>query len=172
VVKVAEHRVLRQRAWSEDELERAGFHYYAPVKRLVMAKLLTQTMNIEVTLEVLTAKTGDVVVYAPGDETQDELDDYDHWPVRRDLFNQTYKRWDEPDWRPNTQEQFLMRNGCLPFYKWKGIWSLLLPYPIYVQSLESPEPIIVPKGRWLCIGSQGEPYNMSDEDFRERYVVS
>jgi hypothetical protein len=91
--------------------------------------------------------------------------------VRRDLFRQTYRQWDEPDWKPNAAENHLMENGCRPFYKAVGVWAKRLRKSAYVQSLESPEPVLVPPGRWLCIGTEGEPYNMNDGNFRTRYIV-
>jgi len=168
---VARSKVLRQREWTEAELAAAGFDYYQPVKRLVMARMITEETNIELSLEILTASSGDIIVYAPGDTVKPELDDYDHWPVKRDVFRQVYKRWDDSQWKPNEAQRHLLGNGCLPFYRARGVWALKLPISIYVQSLESPQPVVVPAGRWLCIGAEGEPYNMSDADFYERYVI-
>jgi hypothetical protein len=165
------NQVLRQRTWTEPELRVSGFTYYEPRKRLVMARVVRQSTNIELTLETLMADAGDIVCYDPGTHPRPELDDYDHWPVQRSLFKETYRPWDDPAWRPNPAEAHLMLNNCRPYYKWVGIWALKLPISIYVQSLESPEPAVVPKGRWLCIGSQGEPYNMSDESIRARYLI-
>ncbi len=165
-------QVLRQRNWTEDELKAKGFTYFPPIKRRVMARVISEDTNIEVTLEVLSAGVGDIVIYSLDDNTVHEnLEDYDHWPVRRDLFRRTYKPWDEPGWKPNEAELHLIMHGCRPYYKYKGVWALKLPIGIYVQSLESPEPVLVPKGRWLCIGTEGEPYNMSEENLRARYVM-
>jgi hypothetical protein len=162
--------VLRQQNWSEDELREKGFHYFEPIKRRVMARLITEETKIEVTLEVLTAGVGDIVIYMPSDEYHENVDEYEHWPVQRDLFRRTYKPWNEK-FIPNKIDQQLIIHGCRPYYKHVGIWALKLPFGIYVQSLESPEPVLVPTGRWLCIGSEGEPYHMSDENLRARYVV-
>lgn len=164
-------QVLRQQHWTESTLKASGFNYYEPRKRVVMARVIRQSTNIEITLEILLADAGDVICYDPGTVERKSIDDYEHWPVQRELFRQTYRSWNEPDWRPNAAEAHLMLNGCKPFYKWAGVWALRLPINIYVQSLESPEPVVVPKGRWLCIGSQGEPYNMSDDNIRSRYLI-
>lgn len=169
-VQPTEEHVLRQREWTREELERCGFNYYAPNKRVVMARILKQNTSIESTLEILMAESGDIICYDSGDELHEQLDDYYHWPVKRDLFRRTYKRWDELGWKPNPTQAHLIGFGCLPFFKWRGIWALRLPIAIYVQSLESPEPVVVPSGRWLCIGIEGEPYNMNDEQFQARYV--
>ncbi len=165
-------KVLRQRQWTDNQLFKAGFRYYAPIKRVVMAKMLDDNANIETTLEVLNADKGDIMLYTPGDQLHDNLDDYDHWPVRVDLFRQTYARWDDMTWQPTPTQKFLMGYGGLPYYRKRGVWALRLPISIYIQSLESPEPVIVPAGRWLAIGSEGEPYNMSNDSFRERYQIA
>ncbi len=162
-------KVLRQREWTDAQLFKSGFRYYEPIKRVVMARMLSNHVDINVTLEVLSANKGDIMLYTAGDVLHDNLDDYDHWPVRADLFRQIYARWDDMTWQPTATEKFLMQNGCIPYYRKRGVWALKLPISIYVQSLESPEPVVVPAGRWLAIGTEGEPYNMGDESFHERY---
>jgi hypothetical protein len=171
MVTKAPRNVLRQRAWTDEQLQRAGFRHFPPVKRLTMARAMLQTEKVAVSLEVLKARTGDMMCYTPGDILYKSLDDYDHWPVKTDIFKATYKAWDEPDWTPSPTERFLMQQGCKPYYKWKGIWALRLPINIYIQSLESEGPVIVPRGYWLAVGAQGEPYHMTDADIRQRYVL-
>lgn len=163
--------VLRQRKWTDEELKAQGFQYYPPIKRLVMAKLLVETKNIDVQTETITGKVGDFICYNPGREYRPNPDDYDHWPVRRDIFFKNYKAWDEPAWKPNPAEKHLLSLGCQPYYKHQGVWAQRLRKPRVVQSLESPEPVEIPPGRWLIIGVEGEPYSTSDEEFRERYEV-
>jgi hypothetical protein len=163
--------VLRQQKWTEEELIAADFKLYYPTKRLVMARILPDVKNIEITLETLVARKGDIICYTPGHVVHQNLDDYDHWPVRYDLFRQTYRQWDEPDWKANLAENHLMQHGCRPFYKASGVWAKRLHKGVYVQSLESRDPVLVPPGRWLCIGTEGEPYNMNDVNFRTRYIV-
>ncbi len=164
-------RVLRQRQWNEQELQGVGFHYYPTRKRLIMAMMIAQTKSVEVTLETLVAGRGDIICYDPGTVARPNLEDYDHWPVRRDLFLQTYSGWDEIGWQPSEAEAHLMQHGCLPYYKVAGVWAQCLSRPVYVQTLESPRPVLVPPGRWLVIGAQGEPYSMGDNKFRTRYQV-
>jgi hypothetical protein len=169
---VIEGEVLRQRNWTDEELRAAQFKRYEPRKRLIMAKVLRSTRTIAVTMESLLATAGDIVCYdTGGPQARPDIEDYDHWPVRKDLFKQSYKPWDEKGWRPTPAEAHLLENGCRPYYKAMGIWARRLRRGIVVQSLESPHPILVPPGRWLCIGAQGEPYHMGDEKFRTRYVV-
>lgn len=164
-------QILRQRKWTEDDLRAEGFEYYQPIKRLVMAKLLFKSKNIDIETETITGKVGDFICYNPGDEYHENPDEYDHWPVRRDIFIKNYKPWDEQDWKPNPAEKHLLSLGCQPYYKFLGVWAQRLHQPRYVQSLESPEPVEVPPGRWLIIGVEGEPYSTDDEDFRSRYLV-
>lgn len=168
---MARSKVLRQRDWTEDELKTHGFQYYEPIKRLVMARITHGITQVQVTLEVLIADEGDIICYTPGTVVHENIDEYEHWPVKGSLFKRNYKRWKDPDWQPNEAEIDLLAHGCLPYYKAVGVWALKLPIGIYVQSLESPEPVIVPPGRWLCIGVEGEPYNMNDTNFHVRYVV-
>ncbi len=165
-------QVLRQRQWTEEELRRSKLRHYAPRKQLVMARVLDVAMSVKTTIEVLSAGAGDIMVYNPGDGGQRaHLDDYEHWPIQRDLFRKTYKPWDEIKWRPNPAESHLILSGCRPYYKHSGVWAIRLMQPVWIQSLESPQPVEVPPGRWLVIGSEGEPYHNSDDKFRERYIV-
>lgn len=168
---MAATRVLRQRQWTEAQLKAGGFRYFEPRKRLVMARVISQVTNVELTLETLMADAGDIICYYPGDKKLSDVSDYEQWPVAKELFKKTYTAWDDGSWRPNPAEADLMEHGCLPYFKSTGVWALRLPISIYVQSLESPEPAVVPRGRWLCIGSQGEPYNMNDEQIHARYVI-
>ena len=163
--------ILRQRKWTDDELQQEGFHEYKPIKQLVMARLLIEKKNIDIDTETITGKMGDFICYRPGTERKEDPDDYDHWPVRRDIFFKSYDNWDEPGWTPNPAEQHLMSMGCRPYYKSLGVWAQRLHNTRRVQSLESPSPANVPAGYWLIVGSEGEPYSMPDDDFRSRYVV-
>lgn len=163
--------VLRQHNWTTEELQAAGFSYYEPVKRLVMAKLLIISKDIDIKIETITGKIGDFLCYNPGAERRENADDYDHWPVRRDIFFKTYKPWPREGWEPNPAEQHLMELDCVPYYKAQGVWAQRLREGRLVQSLESPAPVEVPPGRWLVIGSHGEPYSVTNEEFRKRYIV-
>ena len=163
--------ILRQKDWSDEELKAAGFQYYEPVKRLVMAKLLVEEKDVNIEVETITGKIGDFILYTPGDKYHPDPDEYDHWPVRSDIFFKNYRPWDEPEWKPNEAEQHLLDLGCYPYYKIEGVWAQRLRQSRKAQSLESPEAIEVPAGRWLIIGSKGEPYNNTDDEFRKRYIV-
>ena len=165
-------QVLRQRAWTEEELRASRLKYYAPRKKLVMARLVEVPVEVKKTIDVLSARKGDIMIYDPGDgQPQQSLDHYEHWPIRADLFRKTYKVWDDVKWQPTPAESHLLAHGCRPYYKHKGVWALHLTSPVYIQSLESKKPVKVPPGRWLVIGSEGEPYHLNDNKFRERYQV-
>lgn len=167
-------RVLTQRPWTSAELKLVGFKQYPPIKRLVMARVLPpgeSPKQIDNTHESLIAQAGDLICYTPGDYPQPSIEDYKQWPIRADLFLKNYRSWDEPNWKPTPAEAHLWKSGCRPYYKAANIWAMHLQKPVYIQSLESPEPVLVPAGRWLCIGVEGEPYHMSDESFRARYLI-
>ena len=166
-----EKPVLRQREWTEDELKAEGFQYFEPAKQLVMARLLVISKDINIKTETITGKIGDVICYKPGTEVKSSLDDYEQWPVRRDIFFKNYKAWDEPGWQPGPVEQHLMDNGCKPYYKSLGVWAQRLHQSRQVQSLESRAPVVIPAGYWLIIGVAGEPYSTPDYNFRSRYIV-
>lgn len=164
-------KVLRQHKWTEAQLEAGGFQYYETIKRLVMARVITQPQNIQITVELLVAKSGDVVCYTPGETVMPDIDHYHHWPVRHDVFNKTYQAWDEKPFIPTPAQRHLMEHGCRPYFKSTGVWAQRLRKSVWTQSLESPKPALIPQGRWLLIGSEGEPYHTNDKDFRSRYVV-
>lgn len=167
--------VIRQRKWTDDELLTDGFRYYERKKQLVLAGRLPKEhapLRIDYDFESVYASAGDVIVYDPMGECHDRLLDYSHWSVKPDIFRDTYKKWDEPNWEPNCASKFLMEHGCRPYYKAVGIWAKLLRRPVYVQSLESAVPQRVHAGVWLAIGQNGEPWHMTDTSFRQRYVIN
>lgn len=166
-------QVLRQRSWTEAELRTSKLKYYAPRKQLVMARVVQTPTEVKATIEILEAGKGDLMIYDPGNGTKrPHLDDYEHWPVNRDLFRKSYKPWDDAQWQPSEAEADLIAYGCRPFYKYSGVWAMRLTQSVPIQSLESKQPVQVPPGRWLVIGSQGEPYHMSDAKFRSRYIIA
>lgn len=168
---MSEKPVLRQRKWTEDELKAEGFQYYEPVKQRIMARLLIETKDINLQTETITGRIGDIICYKPEGEVKQDPDEYEHWPVRRDIFFRNYKLWDAPDWEPTPAEKHLKSLGCRAYYKSLGVWAQRLREGRQVQSLESPAPVTIPPGYWLIIGVAGEPYSTPDGDFRERYIV-
>jgi hypothetical protein len=166
--------IIRPRKWTKDELRKAEFRYFPRRKQLVMAARLPETiapLHIQYPLETVVAEAGDVLCFEPANELRTRLSDYDHWSVKLDIFLKTYRNWDQSDWIPNPQVQFMMDRGCKPYYKRSGAWAKRLTEPTWIESLESPNPIQVPAGMWLFIGPSGEPWHGEDETFRARYVV-
>ncbi|GAB4571633.1 MAG: hypothetical protein Kow0077_08820 [Anaerolineae bacterium] len=166
--------VVRQRTWTEEELQAAGFAYYSRRKELVLARELPAAeapKQVKTAWDTLVAEAGSMLIYRPDSpEARASLDDYDHWPVDKAIFEQSYAPWD--DALPETPAvRQLLAAGCRPYYKRAGCWARRLTAPTAVQSLESPEPVVHPSGAWLCIGVEGEPWVVSDAGFRARYEV-
>lgn len=167
-------QVIRQRVWTEAQLKAGGFHYFQRRKQLVMAGRLPVSaapLRIEYDFEHGYAQAGDVIIYEPGSEVHSHWKKYHFWSVKPDIFKATYRPWNEPDWTPTATERDLMRYNCRPYYKAQGAWARQLKTPVFVQSLEHPDPIKVPVGFWVLIGDKGDPWSMSDDDFRKRYLV-
>lgn len=165
-------KVIKKRKWTKEELIAHGFRYHARKKQLVMARVLPRAeapKTIVTAWDTLVAQAGHIICYDPGDMVWPALDDYYHWPVEPRIFKETYRPWDEPGWKPSPPEKRLMGLGCKPFYKVVGVWAKKLTEETFVQSLESPEPVRLPPGVWVSIGVEGEPYSMSERNFRSRY---
>lgn len=163
--------VWKQRHWGDTELRELGFQPYETQRQIRLARLVEEPGEIEITKEKLELEAGYMLCYNAGIQAKPSLKDYDQWPVRFDLFHKNYKPWPLEGWQPNAAEKHLMENGCKPYYKAASVWARRLKKPVYVQSLESPKPVKIPAGRWLCIGLEGEPYHMGDKKFREHYIV-
>lgn len=160
--------------YTAERLRSAGFRYFDVRKRLTMARLLPESeapKYIPTDYEMLVATAGYYICYQPTADRKTHLDDYHHWPVAPQHFNQTYCPWDEPNWKPSSAEVHMMQQGCKPYYKHAGVWARRATKPLKVQSLESQEPLEVPVGAWICVGINGEPYVVSDEDLKQRYIV-
>ncbi|HLV36762.1 MAG TPA: hypothetical protein VKY59_16685 [Spirillospora sp.] len=166
-----EPQVWTQRRWQDHELRALGFARYETQRQIRMARLITQPGEVDITKEKLEVDAGYMLCYNPGTIALPNLKDYDQWPVRFDLFHQNYQPWPTEGWQPNPAEKHLMENGCKPYYKATSVWAKRLKKRVYVQSLESKEPIAIPPGYWLCIGAEGEPYHMRDAKFRDHYIA-
>lgn len=166
-----EPQIWVQRNWKEAELSALGFGRYETQREIRMARLVTERDEVDITKEKLDVAAGYMLCYNPGKEARPSLKDYDHWPVRFDLFHKNYKPWPLDNWQPNPAEKHLMENGCKPFYKAAPVWARRLKKSVSLQSLESPKPVEIPPGRWLCVGLEGEPYHMADAKFRTHYIV-
>ncbi len=167
-------QVIKKKKWSKEDLIAHGFQYHERKKQLVMARVLPPDeapKTIVTAWDTLVAQAGYVICYDPGDVVWPALDDYNHWPCEPYIFRDTYRPWDEPDWKPSPTEAHLMSLGCKPCYKVTGVWAKKLTEETFVQSIESPRPVRVPPGVWIGIGIEGEPYAMSDRSFRSRYQM-
>lgn len=166
------NNIIRQRQWTPEELKAAGFRQYARKKQVVMVRQLPPEeapLTIETTWDSLVAPAGYMICYDPGKVAWKALEDFDHWPCEPSIFDINYRAWDQPDWKPTPPEAALLRLGCKPFYKIQGVWAKRLAQPVRVQSMESQMPTTVPAGAWLVIGTEGEPYSMSERAFTTRY---
>jgi hypothetical protein len=167
-------QVMKQRNWTKDELIAAGFRYYDRRKQLVMAGRLPRAvapLRIQYNLYEVYAEAGDIICYDPGTVFYPRLRDYEFWSVKPNLFIETYKKWDAPDWQPNQIERFFLKHNCRPYYKFKGVWAKQITNPTYVLSLESREPALLAPKMWLAIGEAGEPWGLEPESFARRYVL-
>ena len=161
--------VMRQRSWTDDELSHSGYARYERKKQLVMARRLLESeapMTFVWLLETIAVGTDYVVCYDPGQEPPSALSDYDHWPVRNDLFQKSYRRWDETGWLPTRPQRHLLQSGCEPFFKAEHIWAKKLSKAVLVQTLESRQPVLVPAGLWPAIGVLGEPWYIDEKTTR------
>ncbi len=166
--------ILKQRNWSQDDLHRAGFRAYERKKFVVLARELRASESpkrIKTAWDTLIALTGYMICYDVGDgKERAKLDDYEHWPVEPQIFLKSYRKWDfQTVWKPNAAEKHLIDHGCKPYFKFAGVWAKHLKVPMWIQSLEGVEPILVPAGGWVCIGVEGEPTSLTSDEFRKRY---
>ena len=165
--------VIRQRNWTEQELALAGFEQFDRIKQVVMVRRLSESEAPMTILtdwgEELVAKVGYAICYRAGDVIHTTLNDYYHWPVEPYIFDDTYRPWDQREWKPTRTEEHLIQLGCRPYYKLASVWAKRVTHPLWIQSPEHPEPVEVGLGRFLVIGARGEPYTMTHEEFSSRY---
>ena len=164
--------LIQQKIWSLEELAASGFAPYQRKKQLVMARRVPEIespMIIEFPLETLIVDTNWIICYDPGQDQLSTLNDYEHWPVRIDIFERSYRFWDEANWLPTSAQQHLMQYGGKPFFKIAQVWAKKLAQNTSIQSIESPQPVLVPAGFWLLIGASGEPWYIDESTFFSRY---
>jgi hypothetical protein len=169
----AKPAIYQQRHWTDQQLIAQGFQYYRPVKRLTMVRVLPPEeapKTIKTSWDTIVAKAGYIIAYVPGDTLKKSLDDYDPRPIEPKIFAKTYKDWDEPNWKPTPTEKHLQQLGCKPYYKVAGVWAKKLKYDTYIQSKESSKPMLAPLGAWLCVGTEGEPWSVTEDWFKTRYI--
>ncbi len=171
---------LRQReGWTEKALSDSGFKYYDRQKMVEFARLLPPEeapLTIKTDWDTLIAEEGFFICFRAGDEVNDSLYDYEHWPLHPDHFKDLYEPWEEDKkWEPKDGEKHLLLLGCKPYFRNTGVWAKKLDKEFKLQSPESKGSIYAPVGAWLLIAAKGSawgaPYSTTDENFRSRYVV-
>jgi hypothetical protein len=171
---IDQDKVYVQRQWTDQALVADGFLAYRPVKRITMARRLPPEeapKTMTASGNTITAAAGSWIAYAAGDVLKETLSDYTPRPIEPGIFAETYHRWDEPNWHPTSAQAHLQRLGCQPYYKIVGVWAKQLAADTWVQSMESAEPTLAPKGTWLCVGMEGEPWGMTDAWFQVHYLL-
>lgn len=174
---MGEPKIWQHRDWTAAELSDNGFRYYECRKRVVMARDLSAEdapLIIETGWDTLVAEAGFMICFTPGDTVREGLYSYEHWPVQPDYFDDLYEEWDESPQELSPSERHLLSLGCRRYFRKGGVWAKRLCREVCVQSPESPEPVVVPPGAWLCITAQGAawgaPYSMDEESFSARYI--
>jgi hypothetical protein len=169
-----QQKVYVQRQWTDDELTADGFLYYRPVKRMTMVRLLPPEEAPKIMKaagNTITAEAGYWIAYAAGDTLKAALDDYKPRPIDPEIFAETYRPWDEPREKLTPTQAHLQQLGCTPYYKTAGVWAKLLTAETRVQGMESAQPSVAPKGAWLCVGMEGEPWSITDVWFQAHYLL-
>ncbi len=162
--------ILRQRRWTTKELLSLGFQYYNRIPAVVMARPHFGKFEIDSQLEKLTGEGEYMICYDARHASVHHVEQVPSWPVRADIFDKTYARWNVDGWQPNSLEAQLSLQGCQPYTKVSGVWAARLREAVLVQSLESATPVAIPSGAWLVIGTDGEPYGMEHNEFKGRYT--
>lgn len=166
--------VVRQRKWTKAELRDKGFRYYPSRKQVTMVRRLPPEEApkvIKTPWDTIVAQAGYYIAYQSTNAPGKPLDAYEPRPIEPRIFKETYAPWRVSNWKPTPTEAHLIKLGCKPYFKTVGVWAKRLTKPTYVQSLESDTPTLAPAGAWLCIGSAGEPWTVTNEWFHRRYVV-
>jgi hypothetical protein len=168
-------QVYIQRDWKDEALLVDGFQSYYPVKRITMMRLLPLEEAPETMASagnIVTAEAGYWVAYEAGYKLKETLDEYHPRPIEPNIFARTYRLWDEPKRHLTPPQAHLQRLGCQAYYKTANVWAKLLTTEVWVQSIESAEPTLVPAGEWLCIGVEGEPWSMTEVWFQAHYRLA
>jgi hypothetical protein len=173
-VMTTQSKVYVQRQWTDAELITDGFLYYRPVKRVTMVRKLPPEeapKSMKSAGNTITAEAGYWIAYAAGEVIKAALDDYKPRPIEPEIFAETYRTWDEPDLQLTSTEAHLRQLGCQPYYKTAGVWAKLLTAETRIQGMESDEPSVAPKGAWLCVGMEGEPWSITEAWFQAHYLL-
>ena len=171
---MGQQKVYIQQHWSAQELMTDGFLAYRSAKRVTMVRrvpLETALKTRKTSKNAIITEAECWIAYEVEGVLKETLNDYKPRPIGPKIFAETYHRWDEPDWHPTPIEAYLRRLGCQPYYKITGVWAKQLAAETWIQSRESAAPSLVPKGAWLCIGMEGEPWSMMEALFEALYLT-
>jgi len=167
-------KIYAQRHWTDQALIEDGFLSYRPVKRVTMARMLSSEeapKTVKASGNAIIAQTGYWIAYAADEALKATLDDYKPRPIEPDIFAISYRPWNERNWRPTSTEAHLQQLSCKPYYKVAPVWAKLLTAETWVHSLESAWPTLVPRGEWLCVGVEGEPWSVTEAWFQAHYLL-
>lgn len=157
------------------EKRELGFMYYERKPITVMARVLT-AMELPRTFTnwngepLIADEMGYIVCFNPIKEKDKAIPMHQlpQYPVKYSVFVQTYRLFELID-ELNEAEKGLIAQGCLPFYKFVGVWAKPVTTEIQILGLEHKNPEIVPLGNFLALGVDNEPYHMPAERFNELY---
>ncbi len=165
---MSQAKIYAQQQWSESELAGDGFQAYHPVKHLVMmvAPPWRKPANL--------ADDGPPaprfwIPYLGGDRVDVKADDHRLQPIETELFQQRYRPWNDPDWKPSLTETRLQQMGCMPYFSIAPIWAKQLTSDTWVKANHQAEAVHIPAGEWLCISLEGEPWSETDASFQSQY---
>ena len=162
---------------------REMFELFTYYKRRPRRSMVRTTNAFEQNMEIKTewgetlylADRMSFLIFDPSEHDQARpINKIGHWPVAADIFATTYKVIYAPYDELSPAEQSLADQGCFAATKNEGTYATLLTDDVYIRGLEHPDdepPVLVPAGRWLIIGPDGEPYNTTNEKFAELYFV-
>jgi hypothetical protein len=167
---VAQQKVYVQRDWTDQELMADGFLSYRPVKRITMVRMLPPEeapKTMKAAGNTITAEAGYWIAYVAGDALKETLDDYKPRPIEPDIFAETYRPWDEPNWQLTPTEAHLQRLAASPITKSPASGQNSWPKPGCGWKRE---PSLAPKGAWFCVGT-GEPWSITEAWFQAHYLL-
>jgi hypothetical protein len=165
--------------WTKAELVDAGFRYHPARRVITMVRELPvdeSPLLIETPLENLIARAGDMICFDGGRRPHPRLYDYPHWPAEPQWFAEYYEAVEDPGWQPTEAQRHLVSLGCRAWVRRGGAWAMRVTRPTRVQSRESPQPVLVPPGTWVCnLGADGDGpkgfWAMNDDAFQWRYEM-
>jgi hypothetical protein len=162
--RTKQEQVYIKSQWSDHEMLTYGFLYYQPIKHLTMARMVVSD-------ETLNSVDGYWIAYVAGDTSQENGDDYQLRLIAPDIFHKSYQPWDETNWQATSIEAHLLSLNCQAYYKSVGVWAKQLSTPRSIQSMESGEIAVAPKGTWLCITMERKAWTIPEAHFYAQYLL-